>query len=187
MKKDILRKGIILPLIIGIVVAIAVFCALLGTDNFFPVNKQTAIAYFDNLRDKENKEENVGFFNLKNDQCIGVMNFGDDALNIIYKSNYTNMIDGVSMVDGSPFGKDGICYLTVLENSIQNLDNQKITVDSSFGKYTYKFVEKYEANNENDVKLKHIDTKKGIVLYYQKAEKYGFSSKYEALVYEEVQ
>lgn len=186
MKKDILHKGIIFPLLTGIVVAIAVFCAFLGMDNFFPVKNQTAISYFDILENNK-QEENIDFFNLKNDQNIGTIKIGDKTLNVRYKSNYSHMIDSVSMVDGSPFGKVGLCYLNVLENSISNQDKKIITVDSSFGKYTYRFVEKYEANNENDIMLKNLETKKGIVIYYQKAEKYGFSSKCEALVYEEVQ
>lgn len=186
MKKDILSKGILIPFCIGIVVTIAVFCTFLGMRNFIPVNNNTAIAYFDNGED--NKSNNIdASTQLKENQIIGDLYFSEIKLNIRYKSEYSDMANSVSVVDGSLFDKAGICYIEVLKNLIPNVETQNAIVTVGNDSNRYRYVETISANNRNDIMLYNGKVKKGIVLFYQKTEQYGFSSKYEAMVFEEVQ
>lgn len=187
MKKDILQKGIILPLIIGVVVAIAVFFAFYGVGNFYPVKANTVIGYFDSDKDSQKMDKNSEFTRFSNNQVIGTMEIGKQKLDVRYCSDYSNMANSVSMTNGSVFGKAGLCYLEVLNVNAADAKNQTIKVSGEFGNYSYKYAQTYWANNKNDVMLYNSKVKSGIALYYQKAEKYGFSSRYEVLVFEEVQ
>lgn len=189
MNKNILNKGILIPLAIGIVLAIAVFCAFLGMNKFFPVNDGAVVMYYDQ-NGEQKQEEGASYINiadLKDNQKIGYLSFGKTSLDIRYKSNYSNMIDCFSLTDGSVFGEFGVGYLEVFKNNIYGLNKSDIVVKSDFGNHKYRYVFSYETNNKNDVFVHQPGVEKGIVIYYQKADGYGFSSKCQCLVYEEVQ
>lgn len=189
MKKDILNKGILIPLVIGIVLAIAVFCSFLKMGNLFPVLNGTTIMYHDQNNEAKLDEgaKLINTADLKQNQKIGTLSYGNKALDIRYQADYSKMLNAASLNDGSAFGKTGVGYLCVLQNNINDLDKQKVSVESDFGNYNYRYVTSFETENENDVFLRNSGVSKGIVIYYQKAEKYGFTSSYKCLVYEEVQ
>lgn len=189
MKKDILNKGILIPLVIGIVLAIAVFSFFLDKGNLFPVLNGTTIMYHDQNNEAKLDEgaKLINTADLKQNQKIGTLSYGNKALDIRYQADYSKMLNATSLNDGSVFGKTGIGYFCVLQNNINDLNKRDIAVESDFGNYNYRYVTSFETKNENDVFLRNSGVSKGIVIYYQKAEKYGFTSSYKCLVYEEVQ
>lgn len=188
MKKDILTKGVLMPVVIGIIVTIAVFSSLMGARNFFPVKNGVSIAYFDAKKQSSKDDKKTASFNdVKDNQIIGKVSYGKNSMDLVYHSDYSNLVDSFSVEGGSPLGQVGLCYIYVLQNNLTDFNKDNITVDSAFGKHSYKFVESYSANNENQVKLYDSSVKKGIVIYYQGAKDYGFSTGYQALVYQEVQ
>lgn len=199
MKKDILQKGIILPLIIGIVLAVAFFIFLRGTNVFQPLADNTIVAYHDDVNasaemvsvDNINKckiNDNIGTLSAV-DNSIGTLTSADDSYMVRYKADFANMISSVSFVDGVAFG-DGVAFLEVTSEIGERIVSfGDVTYNGTFGEHKYTYV----ASKEYDGKYKLMseasnlmDENNGFILIYQEKENGGLSSKYVALVYEEV-
>lgn len=186
MKKDLLIKGIVLPLCIGAVLGVAFFLFALAPDNAIVVSEQGAVAYFDS-NEKESKANSNNTIDMKQGEIIGSVQFGANELCAKYKGGYSCLADCISLEHGSAFGQAGVGYYLTLENNIAQLDKSEIKVDTDYGKYKYIYSHSFTASNENEIFSNASVKESGIVIYYQKAQDYGFDTQYEALVYREVE
>lgn len=167
-KKSILTKAVIFPLVAGIIIA-AVIVGFRFGGSFFDVITNNDVAYFD-LKDGGTK--------------IAKFQFGDSEISVVDEYNYSSLNNSACYIKGSRFGEIGVGYYLVLENKIKPFDKENITVLA--GDKTYKYKYKNEFAVKNEIFTNNCGVSKGIVLYFQNAEKYGFSSDCTALVYEEV-
>lgn len=189
MKKDILKKGIVLPLIIGIVLSVAFFIFLRSTATFYPLEKGTAIANHDAVSVESNMVDKADLSACKANDNIGTITVGDESYVVRYNCDYSNMISSISFVDGVAFG-DGVAYLETTSKIAERvLNSGDVTYNGTFGEHNYTYI----ASKEYDGKYKLIseasnlmDENNGFILIYQAKENGGLSSKYTALIYEEV-
>jgi hypothetical protein len=187
MKKEILYKGIVIPLIIGIILGVAFFFVLRTTDVFKPVSSGTQIAYHDSILDSADVVLANSVDELEPNDAIGTISFGDSSLNLRYCCDYSNMISCYSLEKGSAtFGEAGVAYLKAYAGNVENLGKKNITINSIFGTYKYKYVDSFEFKNEYEITSYMPNLGKSLVVYYQKSDGNGISSSYEAIVYEEV-
>lgn len=185
MKKDILQKGIILPLIIGVILAFAFFIFLRDTTAFQPVAEKTQIAFHD---DKSVDNEMVVRDDLKlcreNDN-IGSIIAGDDSFIVRYNADYSNMINSVSFVDGAAFG-DGVSYLEITSDIVDKIMSAEIlSYSGTFGEHRYMYAGSKNYSGKYAVTADLPEINKGIVFIYQAKDNGGLSSKYTALFFEE--
>lgn len=185
MKKDLLIKGLLYPLCIGVALGLAFFLYSLSAGDLLVVNEQNAIAYFDSDKKEEN-QNSENEFELKKGQVLATAKFGKNSMDVVFDADYSDLDDSISFVKGSLFGNAGFGYCYSLENNIKDFDKKEIILSTSNGEYKYAYHSSFSTKNENDVFLHKLPKGRGFVLYYQKAGSYGFSSDYEALVYKEV-
>ncbi|WP_448919636.1 hypothetical protein [Eubacterium sp.] len=169
-KKSILTKAVIFPLVAGIIIA-AVIVGFSFGGSFFDVINNSDVAYFDS-KDGGTK--------------IAKFQFGDSGISVVDGYDYSSLNNGACFIKGSRFGEVGVGYYLVLENKIEPFDKGNITVLVGNKTYKYKYKNEFSVKNENEIFANNCGVSKGIVLYFQNAEKYGFSSDCTALVYEEV-
>lgn len=169
-KKSVLTKAVIFPLVAGIVIAAVIVGSYFG-GSFFDVINNIDVAYFD----------------LKNGGTkIAKFQFGDSEIPVVDCYDYSFLSNGACFTKGSRFGEVGVGYYLVLNNKIEPFDKGKIIVLAGDKTYKYEYKNEFSVKNENEVFTNNCGVSKGIVLYFQNAEKYGFSSDCTALVYEEV-
>lgn len=169
-KKSVLTKAVIFPLVAGIIIA-AVIVGFRFGGSFFDVINNSDIAYFDS--------KNGGTKIVK-------FQFGDSEISVVDRYDYSSLNNGACFIKGSRFGEVGVGYYLVLKNKIEPFDKGNITVLVGDKTYKYKYKNEFSVKNENEIFANNCGVSKGIVLYFQNAEKYGFSSDCTALVYEEV-
>lgn len=169
-RKSVLTKAVIFPLIAGIIIA-AVTVGIRFGGSFFDITNNSDIAYFDST----DSDDEIAKFQL-----------GNSEFSVVDGYNYSFLNNGACYIKGSQFGEVGVGYYLVLENKISSLDKENITVIVGDKTYKYEYKTDFSAKNENEVFTHNCGVSKGLVLYFQNAEKYGFSSDYTALVYEEV-
>ena len=186
MKKDLLIKGIVLPLCIGAALGVAFFLFTLTSDNSLVVSEQGAVAYFDS-DEKENASSSNNTVDMKSGEIIGKIAFGNDEMNVIYDGGYSSLSECISFEHGCTFSQRGIGFYRAVENNILPFDKSEITVKTESGEYRYVYSHSFTASNENAVFSDNSIKGSGIVIYYQEAENYGFDTQYEALVYREVE
>lgn len=169
-KKSVLTKAVIFPLAAGIIIA-AVIVGFRFGGSFFDVINNSDIAYFDSKN---------------GDAKIAKFQFGDSEISVVDGYDYSSLNNSACYIKGSRFGEVGVGYYLVLENKIEPFDKGNITVIAGDKTYKYKYKNEFSVKNENEIFTNNCGVSKGIVLYFQNAGKYGFSSDCTALVYEEV-
>lgn len=169
-KKSVLTKAVIFPLVAGIIIA-AVIVGFRFGGSFFDVINNSDVAYFDS--------KNGG-------TKIAKFQFGDSEISVVDRYDYSSLNNGACYIKGSRFGEVGVGYYLVLKNKIEPFDKGNITVLVGDKTYKYEYKNEFSVKNENEIFANDCGVSKGIVLYFQNAEKYGFSSDCTALVYEEV-
>lgn len=179
-KEDSPLKHLLIAVIVGVVLsAVLVGGFVLSTKNVVDTPKK-AVAFFD--------EDKKAYADKLEPNCvIGQMTFGDTTLDVVYKSDYSNLVDSVSLVKGAIPAQVGIGYYEAFGNKVKGIKDQQIVIKSQEGKMNnYSFRYSFSAKNKNDLFLEKIDYSQGLVIFYQIAGEHGFSSQYEALVFEEV-
>lgn len=184
-KKDILQNAIIIPAVVGVVLAVCL-CFYLNSNiqNVLPVPQDTAFAYHDSNADSSEVDTN----NLNSNDLIGHIEFGKSRLEIRYDADYSKYVGSVSMQDGSTdFSKIGSAYLkTTTANAEIIKSENKIIIDSVYGKFEYEKIDELEFENEYQATVYAPKAPKSLVLYYQKSSGAGLTSNYKALIYKEV-
>lgn len=190
MNKDFFRKVIAVPAIMAIVLGIALFIFFkVNIENFIPLYNDTQYAYHDTLVDdiefKEDKNASVDSF--KKNQCIGLIRAGE-GYPIRYDMDYSNIITSVSFVKGSAkFGDMGFTYLYAGNNNAKAISkDNSFVISSIFGEKTYKFKSKQSFDSEYKTLNYTPDCESAVIIYYHDSATAGFTSKYIAMVYEEV-
>lgn len=191
MDKNFLKKAIILPSVITVVLAIAVFAVLKANVDFYiPVNNGTKFAYHENPVSSvefEKKDGEADLAVLKKNECIGTVKT-DVSFPVRYNSDYVNLSSSLSFVPQSaPFGETGFTYLKASNVNAKKVKASKtITIESIFGKHTYRYDKEQSFKNEYRVLTYAPDAGSAVIIYYQNANGVGFSSDYKALIFKEV-
>lgn len=186
MKKDILQKGIVLPLIIGVVLAVAFFAFLRSTDMFDFVNHNTVIAYHDTVVESPQLAQHDHISDYCTNDYIGTITANGESAMVKYHADYSNTTGSFSLVDGAGFG-NGINYLLANYDVAQMLEQDgKFTYSGSFGDHSYKLADTKEYSSEHALLADNHNIGNGVVVYYQLRSGNGLSSDYRALLFEEV-
>lgn len=186
MKEKILKRGLILPAIIGIILAIAFFLFLHSTDMFDLVPAGSVIAYHDDLSTDSTMVEAEYVSDCKPNDNLGTLTYGDNSIMVRYCSDYSNLINCVSLQKGSELDMGGLSYVeatSALGTAIG--DSYVLIYDGTFGRHKYTYYDTKEYSSEYAMMQDDIDTDNGLVVYYQESNGYGLSNTYKALIYEE--
>lgn len=185
MKKEILKKGIILPLIIGIVLSIAFFLFLSNADVFNPISDGAVLAYHDEIGADSTVDSKDRLTDYSVNDAIGTITSGEDYL-VRYNADYANMISSLSYIDGAKFGS-GITYLSANSTIASKLADVKFcTYDGPYGRHSYQYRETKKYKGEYSAISDDLDYSNALVVIYQARDKYGISSQYSAMIFEEV-
>lgn len=189
-KNDIIAGIIIIPIVLGIVFGIAFFLFFRGNaDVLLPIHEGTVFAYHDEQSSSNDIVDKSAMQELKSNDNIGTMMSGDISLIIKYDSDYSNLLNSVSLEKGSnAFGDTGCAYLNVYAANIDDIDkNETLSVESIFGNYKYRYVRELTADSEYGILTYSPNMSKGLIIYYQLSDGAGLSSEYKALVFEEAE
>lgn len=175
MKRNLLIKGFILPLALGLVFGVAFFFFVSSSLTNYAEKAVGEIAYFD-------FDENA-----KNNEIVGSMTFGESALDIRLDCDYSFLINSASLTHGSLPDKSGVGYYYVLEKDVDGIKSQPLNVSYDGRNYAYKYVASLEFENESEVFSALLPISGGAVVYYQNTADYGLKGGYTALVFEEAE
>ena len=201
MNKDFFRRAIVVPAIMAVVFSIVLFVYLkVNISDFIPLFNNTEYAYHDEFIDEKERTEihdsdkytykedkNANPADFEKNQCIGVIRAGGE-FPILYDMDYSRIQVAVSFNKESvAFGQTGFSYISasnVIANEIKK--STILNVGSVFGEKKYRFVGEYSFNSEFAVLNFAPRCKKAIIIYCRESKGVGFTSHYNALVYEEV-
>lgn len=175
MKRNLLIKGFILPLALGLVFGVAFFFFVSSSLTNYAEKAVGEISYFD-------FDENA-----KNNETVGSMTFGEYALDIRLDCDYSFLINSASLTHGSLPDKSTVGYYYVLEKDVDGIKSQPLNVSYDGGNYAYKYVASLEFENESEVFSASLPISRGAVVYYQNTADYGLKGGYTALVFEEAE
>lgn len=175
MKRNLLIKGFILPLALGLVFGVAFFFFVSSSLTNYAEKVVGEIAYFD-------FDENA-----KNNETVGSMTFGESALDIRLDCDYSFLINSASLTHGSLPDKSTVGYYYVLEKDVDGIKSQPLNVSYDGRNYAYKYVASLEFENESEVFSALLPASRGAVIYYQNTADYGLKGGYTALVFEEAE
>lgn len=186
MKEKILKKGVLLPLIIGIVLAVAFSVFLHNTTIFQPFSDDTVLAYHDKLDASNDLVEKDKISDYSANDYMGAIYANDDTFVVRYMADYANSANAICFISGVELGK-GVSYLQVNYSDVDKLmkaDNLVVSNADNEYKYSYAYSKKYPSKQA--LLSDNVDMSKGLVLVYQSVEDYGLSSDYSALYFKEV-
>lgn len=175
MKRNLLIKGFILPLALGLVFGVAFFFFVSSSLTNYAEKAVGEIAYFD-------FDENA-----KNNEIVGSMTFGESALDIRLDCDYSFLINSASLTHGFLPDKSTVGYYYVLEKDVDGIESQPLNVSYDGRNYAYKYVASLEFENESEVFSALLPISRGAVVYYQNTAGYGLKGGYTALVFEEAE
>lgn len=175
MKRNLLIKGFILPLALGLVFGAAFFFFVSSSLTNYAEKAVGEIAYFD-------FDENA-----KNNETVGSMTFGESALDIRLDCDYSFLINSASLTHGSLPDKSTVGYYYVLEKDVDGIKSQPLNVSYDGRNYAYKYFASLEFENESEVFSALLPISRGAVVYYQNTADYGLKGGYTALVFEEAE
>lgn len=175
MKRNLLIKGFILPLALGLVFGVAFFFFVSSSLTNYAEKAVGEIAYFD-------FDENA-----KNNETVGSMTFGESVLDIRLDCDYSFLINSASLTHGSLPDESGVGYYYVLEKDVDGIKSQPLNVSYDGRNYAYKYVASLEFENESEVFSASLPISRGAVVYYQNTADYGLKDGYTALVFEEAE
>lgn len=182
---------IILPILFGIAFGtVFTVTAKQNVSRIVPFIEGTQFAFHDKLKSSDNMVEFDGDLStLKSNDYIGTIKILGNNLNIKYDCDYSNMISSLSMnKQNSHFGDVGCVYLRAFSDSAKVLEGEtEIDIESVFGTYKYKLIGQHKSDNEFKILSTAPPVSKALVIYYQISDGAGLSSKYNVLVYEEVE
>ena len=211
MNKEFLKSAIMMPLCVAFVLAVILSIYFkLNIDKFIPMDNNTQYAYHD-LKDEDvdelfsgskndDKKENTLVDNInykedknadpasfKKNQCIGVIRVGK-GYGIRYDMDYSRIQVSVSYLPNSvPFGETGFTYIfcgNTVGKEIKK--NNNLSIGSVFGDKNYVFKSEESFNSEYEAQTFAPICESAVIIYYRESENAGFTSKYIAMVYEEV-
>lgn len=187
--KDFIQTAIILPVVLGLVLSIAFFCFFkTNSDIILPIKQNTAIAYHDAfVQDNGKISDKKTFSKLVPNDNIGTMSVGKKKLTIRFNPDDSNRISCLALMPGSvQFGEAGTIYISAYYNNEQVFEKaNEITVESIFGKYKYEKYDSLVMDHEYKIKSSAYEGK-SLIIYYQKTDGAGLSSKYQVMIYREV-
>lgn len=185
-KKEILQNALILPLVFGIVVAI-IFCIFMNfrIDRLLPVPNDTVFAYHDSVEENAEKP-NIDALTVNDN--IGSITFGKTSLAIRYQADYSNLVGSISMLENSKaLNETGFAYFKATSSNAREIKKaEAININSIYGEFNYSLVDEKSFDNEYQATIYAPKMKKGLVIIYQASDGYGLTSKYNALIFEEV-
>ena len=200
MNRDFFYRVVFAPLCLALVVGVALFIFLkTNIDKFIPLYNNKQYAYHDSIEKNEigdvvvqydaeyEEDKNASVDSFKKNQCIGVVRTGG-GYPIIYDMDYSKIQYCVSFVKGSvAFGDTGFVYIySGNENAKEIAKGKTLAIGSVFGDKKYIFKEKKSFESEYAVLNYAPECESAVVIYYHDSKSAGFTSKYVALVYEEV-
>lgn len=186
MDKDFVKNGIIIPAIIALVVGITGLLLInSNVVNISPFTNGEQILYFENLSPEDKITDEKNPENFKGGEVIGKINSAA-VMNLRYKADYSSLAKDASLDEHGVFpGETGTAYIRITNN---NKDKIGSTLSVS-GLYAseYKKTEEKTLSNEEAVFRVAPRARSSVVVFYQtRGSDFGLSSKYKAIIYEEV-
>lgn len=166
MNKEFVQKGIILPVITGIILSI-VFSLFISSniEKIMPVTNGAELAYYDAAGDEVK---------------LGTVE-GEYELPLYENADYTESVSCAELVSGSSKpGETGCMYIRLTANH-SDFAGENLSVSG----VDYKLEGEMKAENENEILSVLPKAEKSAVVYYKVSKGYGLTSEYKAFIYKE--
>lgn len=198
-KKTLIQKAVIVPLVIGALAAVLFFSMLPAMDIIFPLSEQEIkIADFQQLQqdtafekanlpsDGEIKKSDILFSEANS--CIGAVAENGKTHPLIYDANDVNLKESLYLLpNGDYIGETGCAYVygykSVLDISLFSA-GQDIEVVTDYGSYVFTVLEIRTVSAERSIFSMNTGAKRGLVLYTNSDGGYGVCSSFDAVILE---
>lgn len=173
-------RHLFIAAIIGVVLTVGLIGYIYSSKKPVVDSPKNAIAFYDESKVEINNDTVIN-------GAIGEMTFDKTRLDVLYKGDYSNLVDSISLEYGAMPSEIGIGYYEAFGNNIKGIKDEQITIKNNEGSINcYSFKDSFSVGNRDEVFLEKVNCTQGLVIFYQESGEYGFSSQYEALVFEEV-
>ena len=183
MRRDLVQKAVIIPVITGIILCGTFYLFLSrNISELLPFDNQTVIAYHDAESEASQEKTDPSVWEeLTDNEIIGTI----DDITMRYHASETAFISDASVMPVSAaFDQIGCTYIKVLNVNANDFGNI-VTVNSSYGSYEYQYVSSFTAENEQEILYTSPASKNSMIIYYRISDEAGVTSQYHAMIYEE--
>lgn len=200
MKKKQIISSVLFCVLIGAIVAISFTIYANDKRDTYPFSEPIIMAKHSDVEikniDKIEPDENgnITIDQLKqipDNALLGEIKYKNNYVQIVYDCNDVSLTETATMIKDSDFvGEIGCAeiygYRTNMAEFMKAPIGDKIEISMPYGDYVYKCVNKTSIKSEWDASRQNFDVDRGLILYSDKAQDYGFSNEYDVLVFEMV-
>ena len=188
MKRDFIVKITALPIIFGVIIAVACasfFC--MHFEVFSPVYEGVTIAEFEQTADTS-KVVDKDFGAIESGDCIGKITTQDEIM-LVADAPQHQLGDVISYKIGSAeFGKSGYIYMQTDSKNLKKLKNEiSFSASGCFEKHDYVLADTKSFKSEDELMTYTPDIAKCAIVYAYDNAAVGVNSTCTALIFEEVQ
>lgn len=199
LKKTLIQKAVIAPLVIGALTAVLFFSILPAVSAVFPLSdKEIRIAEFEQgqqdtafkessqLTDGVQKKADI--IHSESNKRIGTVSVNGSDIPLVYDADNVSLTGSLSfMPEGDYIGEVGCAYVYGY-NSVVDVNSfsqgQDINAVTDYGSYVFNVVDIRTVSAEHMIYSMNTGTKRGLVLYTNTDSGYGVSSSFNAVIME---
>lgn len=197
-EKKLVKRGIVLPLVYAVVIAVIYVSVFNFVDTPFKSDETvisaaqtqeiTEITEFDGEINADTIRKSA-LSAITNDCIIGTINIGDTSYPIIYNAGAANAVGKFNInKNDTVVGEIGCCFMEVYKDNSAKMrllaPGDTITIDTYYASYEYTVVETYTAENDSDLNKAGAGTGRALVLYTDSSVATGISNEYYVCVAE---
>lgn len=200
MKKKQIVSTVLFCLLIAAIVSISFVIFANSKENTYPFDEQINMAKhdsveiknIDNIEPNENGEITIDQLKqIPDNAMLGEIKYKDSSVQVVYNCNDVSLIETATLIKNGDFvGEIGCAkiygYRANMVEFMKIPVGDKITISMPYGDYIYKCVNKATAKSDWDISRQNFDIDRGLILYSDEADDYGFSNDYNEVVFEMV-
>lgn len=193
MKKDFLKRSVIIPLITALVVGIVLTAALFGGyDRLFPFADGSKLASFDAVQPPQQpvKVENgdLDMAALQKNDLVGALQSGDDSLWLRFDADASCLSDSASLCRESNSLREPGCVYIRLGTNNHSLINEKkpLMLSGQFGEMGYAFEDSFTVSSEAEVFRHSVRGVRSLVIFWHLPSDAGIKSACQVMVFKGV-
>lgn len=196
-QKKLLKKGIIVPFIIALIITAGFFAVIFPFSSYMPfTQKNISLAEYEKsdiiqmekvLPDSEGNVKKTDLLPIKANTALGTISAEQTEMPLLYNPNEVNASGcfGLSK-NGVLIGETGCAVISCRKGDSAEIKSLKpgnlIHIETVYGNYVYEVTQTAVINQENDIKKAAGEIGRSLVIYTDNSNSIGISSKYFAVI-----
>ncbi len=199
LKKTLIQKAVIAPLVIGALTAVLFFSMLPVLSALFPLSdKEIRIAEFEQgqqdtafengSQPTDGELEKADIIYSESNKRMGTVSVNGTDIPLVYDADNVSLKEALSFMPvGDYIGEVGCAYVYGY-NSVVDVNSfsegQDVCIVTDYGSYVFTVADVRTVTAEHMIYSMNTGTKRGLVLYTNEDGGYGVSSSFNAVVME---